>query len=158
MIIVLKDGDFSTPAAKYQVTSSTETKALESWVGFLCRFETASNINECQMMRNRLPSAMELDEDTFQEVMNAQHEPLVVIAATPKDDMTTNAQKMRDIAMQWRDAKGESGIVFTWMDIDRWASWLKGMYGISSDDLPHVVVANHAVSLLYLQNICFLTF
>ena len=101
-----------------------------------------------QMTKNRLPSAMELNEDSFQEVMNAPHEPLVVIVATPRGELATNAQKVKDIARQWRDSKGDSAVVFTWMDMDRWASWLKGMYAIPSDESSHIIVADHAVSVI----------
>lgn len=99
------------------------------------------------MRKNRLPYALELDDDSFQEVMNAQHEPLVVLVATPNQDMTANAQKVKDIARQWKNSKGDAGVVFAWMDTDRWASWLKNMYGVPSDGLTHVVIADHAVSL-----------
>ena len=98
-----------------------------------------------QLVRNRLPTAVELEADNFQEVMNAAHKPLVVLAATAAADKATTAETMRGLAKQWRDAKEHAPVVFTWMDADKWGSWLKSMYGIKAGEMPRAVVANHTV-------------
>ena len=91
---------------------------------------------------NRLPTTMELDSDTFQDVMNAYNKPLVLIAASPRDQMTETFEKVKDVARRWRANKGATNVVFTWMDSDKWTKWLKSMYGISGTG---VVVADHSV-------------
>ena len=74
--------------------------------------------------------------------MNAPHKPLVVIAATSQSDKEQTAKEVTEIARKWRDRKEQAPVVFTWMDADRWGSWLKSMYGISGTG---VVVADHSV-------------
>ena len=99
-----------------------------------------------QLLRNRLPGALELDSDNFQDVMNAPHKPLVVIAATTAGDRERTAKEVTDLARRWRDAKEQAPVVFTWMDADKWGTWLKSMYGITADQLPRPVVTSHSVS------------
>ncbi|CCL99003.1 uncharacterized protein FIBRA_01011 [Fibroporia radiculosa] len=132
VILALKDHD-DIPAAVYRIThSADENSALSSW-----------------LLRNRLPSSMELDADNFQEVMNAPHKPLVVLIATPKDQMGVVSSAVQKIARQWKDTKGDGAISFVWMDGEKWGKWLKSMYGIKADSLPRIVVANHARLVYY---------
>ena len=78
--------------------------------------------------------------------MNAPHKPLVVIAATTGNDKVTVAKAMTDLARQWRDAKEQASVVFTWMDAEKWGTWLKSMYGLKAGSLPRAIVADHSVS------------
>ena len=78
--------------------------------------------------------------------MNAPHKPLVVIAATSQSDKEQTAKEVTEIARKWRDRKEQAPVVFTWMDADRWGSWLKSMYGLKADSGPRAIVANHSVS------------
>ena len=78
--------------------------------------------------------------------MNAQHKPLVVLVAAPRASLREVADRVRAIGQQWKDSKAPGNVVFTWMDADKWAKWLHGMYGIKAQQDPSVVVANHAVS------------
>jgi thioredoxin domain-containing protein 5 len=100
---------------------------------------------------------MELNQESFQSVMNAPHKPLVVIVATFKENEGTVREKLWEIGLSWRakadDMKSERGssrgVVFTWMDRERWGSWLKGMYGIKEShgvDGVVTVVADHEVT------------
>ena len=82
---------------------------------------------------------------SFQEVMNAKHKPLVVIATAPKARLGEVSVHVKDIAKQWKDKKATGDVVFTWMDGDKWSSWLKSMYGIKAGEMPRAVVANHTV-------------
>ena len=59
--------------------------------------------------------------------------------------MTETFEKVKDIARRWRANKGATNVVFTWMDADKWGSWLKSMYGIKAGEMPRAVVANHTV-------------
>lgn len=110
-----------------------------------------------KLLRNRLPTATELDSDTFQDVMNAAHKPLVVIVAAPPSASVQVAQKVGDIAQRWKDSKTRGDVVFTWMDADKWGSWLKSMYGIKSraDGSLQVIVADHSVRFFF--HPCYMT-
>jgi len=72
--------------------------------------------------------------------MNAQHGPLVVIAATSSHNKKKIASKLRDFAKKWRVRTGGTGvthgkdIVFSYMDGERWKEWLKTMYGINGSE------------------------
>jgi hypothetical protein len=105
--------------------------------------------------RNRLPSALKLDSDTFQPVMNPKHisAPLVVIAVVSERNRQNVISAIKPIGKQWREGEkyGKRDVVFAWMDGERWSSWLKSMYGIvdaGKAETPSVVIADHAVSVL----------
>lgn len=101
---------------------------------------------------------VELTQDTFQQVMNAPQEPLVVIAAVTKENKDKVKERFREISKKWRIRTSGSGItherdvVFTWMDAERWSDWMKSMYRISKGGEHHetldevrVVIADHKV-------------
>lgn len=104
---------------------------------------------------------MELTQDTFQKVMNAPQEPLVVIAAVTQGHKSRVEERFRDIGKKWRIRTSGTGVihgrevVFTLMDMEKWADWMKSMYGItkatggsgSLDDVP-VVISDHKVGQL----------
>ncbi|KAL1939613.1 hypothetical protein VTO73DRAFT_9646 [Trametes versicolor] len=129
-IVALKDHDPNVPATVYEipkpVSTADERQALVDW-----------------LLRNRLPTALELDSDNFQDVMNAPHKPLVVLVATAQRDLKQTAKDVGELARKWRDARGRAPVVFAWMDADKWGKWLKSMYGIKAGGLPRAVVANH---------------
>ena len=105
---------------------------------------------------------MELTQDTFQKVMNAPQEPLVVIAAVTQGHKNKVEERFMALAKKWRIRTSGTGmahgreVVFTWMDMDKWGDWMKSMYGITKtadesgtlDDVP-VVIADHRVSHSY---------
>ncbi|KAF8217811.1 hypothetical protein K438DRAFT_1795686 [Mycena galopus ATCC 62051] len=112
------------------------------------------------LMANRLPTSLELMQDTFQSVMNAPHAPLVVIAAVGPDTQEKVAKRFRDIAHKWRLRTSGTGIVagrsvvFTWMDVNKWESWMKSMYGLrksrgSEIEDVGVIIADHQVLKYY---------
>jgi thioredoxin domain-containing protein 5 len=101
------------------------------------------------LLANRIPTTVELSQETFQLVMNAPHRPLVVIAAVTKDTKEKVAEKMKEIGLKWRVSKlkkGNRDVVFTWMDADKWEKWLKNMYGVKVTVQPTVIIADHGVS------------
>ncbi|KAJ6454695.1 protein disulfide isomerase [Mycena sanguinolenta] len=112
------------------------------------------------LMANRLPTSLELMQDTFQSVMNAPHAPLVVIAAVGPDTREKVAERFRTIALKWRVHTGGTGVVggrsvvFTWMDAEKWESWMKSMYGLRKargtdvEDVG-VIIADHQVLKYY---------
>jgi len=125
-ILAFKDNDSKEPTS---VFSSSSSDTLSTW-----------------LFANRLPTSLELSRDVFQQVMNAPHNPLVVIAATPNDVQNDVSSKLDDIAKKWRLRKsyvGKQDVVFTWMDADQWGKWMKSMYGVKVKEQPKVVVADH---------------
>jgi thioredoxin domain-containing protein 5 len=114
-----------------------------------------SRVAESCPDRNRLPSALQLDSDTFQSVMNPKHisAPLVVIAPVSERNRQNVISATKLIGKQWRESgkAGQRDVVFTWMDGERWSSWLKSMYGVvdaGRAETPSVVIADHAVGVV----------
>lgn len=142
-IIVIKDHDATLPSSMFHGSTAVTQDKLRSW-----------------LLAHRLPTMLELTQDTFQTVMNAPQSPLVVIAASHKDQSTKIRDRFRDLAKKWRVKTDGSGIVhgrevvFTWMDVDEWGKWLQSMYGIHlNDDERHrqdledvkVIITDHSV-------------
>ncbi|KAH8999546.1 thioredoxin-domain-containing protein [Lactarius akahatsu] len=142
-LIALKDGDTSA-AAQLLFSSQTSARELDKW-----------------LQAHRWPSALELGEGSFQEVMNAESKPLVVLVSVTdsgaeRDRIVTTVRKL---ATQWRKtgavqytpahSSEARQVVFTWMDQGRWANWLKSMYGINSP--ARVVITDHSRLVYYDQ-------
>jgi thioredoxin domain-containing protein 5 len=130
-LLAFKDFDALSATAVYH-DQFAEKDAISKW-----------------LLDNRIPTTVELSQDTFQLVMNAPHKPLVVIAAVNKGTREKVAEKMKEIGKKWRVRKlnkGNRDVVFTWMDADKWASWLKNMYGAKATEEPAVIIADHDVS------------
>ena len=136
-LTALKDGDASA-AALLQFNAQTSVEEISKW-----------------LQTHRLPLAMELSEGSFQEVMNAESKPLVVLVSvtTPGIERDQTVETVRRLATQWRrtgaaqytPGQGARQVVFVWMDQERWTSWLKSMYGIKGP--TQVVIVDHSVSL-----------
>jgi hypothetical protein len=136
-LIALKDGDASA-AAHLQFNAQTSVEELSKW-----------------LQTHRLPLAMELGEGSFQEVMNAEGKPLVVLVSVTTSGIERDqaVETVRSLAAQWRrtgatqytPAQGARQVVFVWMDQERWASWLKSMYGVKEP--TQVVIVDHSVRL-----------
>lgn len=117
-------------------SSSASQKQVEDW-----------------LIRNRLPTVLALTQETFQDVMNAPHAPLVVLAAVPPTQTERAKEVLEGVARAYRQragAAGEKDVVFTYMDSEKWASWMKSMYGIRAANGPAVVIADHKVRPSYL--------
>ncbi|CAL1709319.1 unnamed protein product [Somion occarium] len=113
-LLALKDNDSGVPVTIYEFhwsTAADDKEILRHW-----------------LLSNRLPISMELDSDTFQEVMNAPNKPLVVIAATSEANLPEIIERLKDVAKRWRANKGATNVVFTWMNSDKWTKWLKIYY------------------------------
>lgn len=139
-ILALKDHDARQPTSTfYPSLSHPERDALREW-----------------FFANRFPTSLELSRDVFQDVMNAPHQPLVVIVSTPPGARDSVTEKLNDIGKKWRlkmnqgqHGGGRRDVVFTWMDTDQWGKWMKNMYGIKVAGEPEVVVADHQRLLYY---------
>ena len=100
------------------------------------------------MKLNRLPTSLELGDGTFQEVMKSSSKPLVVIVSVPATggDHEFLVNEMKSLATKWRKSDHSvmtRPVVFTWMDQERWAKWMKSMYGVKSSG--QVIIADHQV-------------
>lgn len=136
-LIALKDGDTSA-AAQLWFSAQTSVEDLSKW-----------------LQTHRLPLAMEISEGSFQEVMNAESRPLVVLVSVTASGVERDqiVGTVRGLAAQWRRTSatqytptpGARQVVFAWMDQERWTSWLKSMYGIKGP--AQVVIVDHSVSL-----------
>jgi len=138
-LLVFKDGDAENPAGQWHLKASHNANDVKLW-----------------LLRNRLPSVLQLDSDTFQPVMNPKHisAPLVVIVVVSEKNRQTVIPALRSIEKQWREGEkvGQREIVFTWMDGERWSKWLKSMYGVvetGTAETPSVIVADHANLVYY---------
>ncbi|KZP14103.1 thioredoxin-domain-containing protein [Athelia psychrophila] len=129
VILAFKDHDSSAPTANYY-NPNIDKAGLSRW-----------------LQANRISTSVELTVDTFQQVMNAPNKPLVVIVPVTKATEKDVSQKVRDIGLKWKAKqtnKGSREVVFAWMDAERWAKWMKTMYGIRASEEPTVVVSDHS--------------
>ena len=136
-LIALKDGNASA-AAHLRFDAQTSVEELSKW-----------------LQAHRLPLAMELSEGSFQEVMNAESKPLVVLVSVTTSGIERDqiVETVHSLAAQWRrtgatqytPAQRARQVVFVWMDQERWASWLKSMYGVKGP--TQVVIVDHSVCL-----------
>jgi len=140
-LIALKDGDTSA-AAQLLFSSQTSAQEFDNW-----------------LQANRWPSALELGEGSFQEVMNAESKPLVVLVSFTDSGAERDSiiASVRKLAIQWRKTGavthapdyGARQVLFTWMDQGRWAKWLKSMYGINGP--AQVIITDHSRLAYYDQ-------
>jgi len=100
-------------------------------------------------MKNRFPRVSPLTTDNFIAIMKNPTRPFVVLAALSTDDSTLEGHiaLLKNAAKKWEEKEGsdewDRGVVFVWMDADKWGSWLKSQYGIKKAHLPSIVVADH---------------
>ncbi|PWN49566.1 thioredoxin-like protein [Violaceomyces palustris] len=123
----------------------------------LSRQEKVKNI-QTWISRNRYPTLTEVNGASFQDVINNETGNLVVLAAL--SDLhhggvsTTDSgigarlrdeelRKIREIAAfskTFHDAEIAEGLVWAWIDADRWASALKKLYNQKPKDFPALIL------------------
>ena len=135
VLLAIKDHNPNKYTSYISLAGSQEQEVLTKW-----------------LLSNRVPTALELTQDTFQGVMNAPHHPLVVLVAVPERSKDSYGEKVLQLGRLWREDSAyrhlQEKVVFTWMDANRWNSWLKSMYGIKETALPAVIIADHQVRTL----------
>ncbi|KAL0575530.1 hypothetical protein V5O48_006453 [Marasmius crinis-equi] len=153
-IVALKDHDSTTPSSIFfsslrdtDLTIPSNRDPVSKW-----------------LVANRLPTTVELTQDTFQSIMNAPGKPLVVIAAITEENAQSVKGKVAELGRKWRaktggngiakGTRGERPIVFATMDAERWKDWMKSMYGVRpkhTQDLEDidVFVADHKELIYY---------
>lgn len=148
VLLAIKDAVPGTYTSIFQFPASSASDAdkdlLSSW-----------------LLSNRLPTFLELNQDNFQLVMNAPQQPLVVLVAANPSQVPEVSALVSDSANGWRGriqrAMNGNGdmpsrdVIFTWMDAERWATWMKSMYGIKSSYVPAVVITDHQVKIVILS-------
>ncbi|KAI0061344.1 thioredoxin-like protein [Artomyces pyxidatus] len=139
IVIAVKDHEPNFPAAMLSLTAQTDKDSLGDW-----------------LIANRLPTSMELTDGSFHEVMNSPSKPLVVLVAVPREGSRERdrlVKEITEIGRLWLHAHANATaheqrpVVFTWMDFDRWGSWLDSMYGIKAPG--QVIVADHGNLIYY---------
>jgi len=138
-MLAFKDHDSDNPASHLHGFPTTPVETMRTW-----------------LMSHRTPSFVELSSGSFQSIMNAPQEPLVLIAAVTEKVRDQAMVALKTLATEWKLKTGGSGelngkqVIFTYMDAEKWEKWLKSMYGIKKhhdDDLADVkvVIADHKV-------------
>jgi len=126
-----------SPFEKLPISSSSSIEIISNW-----------------LMANALPPSIQLEAENFAKVMGQSPAPtnapkrLVVLTALDSHDSRT-ITKVKDIAHTWHREHSHSPIqiMFTWMDKEKWADWLKSVYGVKKQDHPVVVIVDHGVCL-----------
>jgi len=143
--LAFRDHDSDKPASHLHGFPTTSIEAMKTW-----------------LMNHRIPSLIELSSGSFQSVMNAPQEPLVLVAAVTDKLRSQAKASLEKLAKEWKLKTGGSGelngkqVIFAYMDAEKWEKWLKSMYGIKThhneDDLDEikVVIADHKVGSLFL--------
>ena len=152
--IALKDHDVQTASSVF--LSSHLSPGTGTGEASLVRQIGASHGELSTWLRtHRLPTSLELSRDTFQDVMTAPEEPLIIIAAAPQNLNRKVQKRLGDLVAIWRartsgtgratsnapgamlgkglrvkNERTEREVVFTWMDAEKWKDWMKSMYGI----------------------------
>ena len=121
-LLCIKDHQARTPIAS--LTFSAENALTQANVS---RF----------IEENKLPTVVQLDAGNFKEVMKNTRGSIVVLAGQTTSDerkLKDNVAVLRDVATAWRKGgrKFEQGVIFAWMDGNKWGKWLKQNYGCVS--------------------------
>ncbi|KIL63362.1 hypothetical protein M378DRAFT_164675 [Amanita muscaria Koide BX008] len=159
-LVALKDHNIHSASS---VFLSTTLKDDPSFKATLSSIRDPNSQVSVWLRTHRLPTTVELTQDSFQMVMNAPEEPLVVIAGVNGRLKARVEERMGDLAAKWRVRTGGSGrakfsfggrgiwglrgdgervkkemdereVVFTWMDAEKWKDWLSSMYGMKVVD------------------------
>lgn len=103
------------------------------------------------LQENKLPTVVHLDSGNFKDVMrNDRGSTVVLVGLRTKDrkegELEVEKERLRQIATAWRKGgrRFENGVIFAWMDGDRWGKWLNQNYGSvpsSFLDLGHLLSA-----------------
>lgn len=107
------------------------------------------------LISHSLPSSTQLDADNFAKIMGSPSSSsrsisrLTVIAAINSQDVES-VEQLQKIAKSWfqQNKSLDGKVAFTWMDRQKWDSWLKSTYGIKSGSGVAVILADHSVSSL----------
>lgn len=88
------------------------------------------------LQENKLPTVVQLGSDNFKDVMRNERGSIVVLVGLETKGRKTGElekekEKLKEVATAWRKGgrKFESGVIFAWMDGDRWGKWLNQNYG-----------------------------
>ncbi|KAF8590271.1 thioredoxin-like protein [Ramaria rubella] len=109
------------------------------------------------LLKHALPTSAELSAENFQRIMGPSPAPkgspnrLVVLGAIDLNNLA-HIDIFKQTAQTWHrgeGAKGDGQIMFAWMDKEKWASWLKSVYGVTKGPEPAVVIVDHGHLLYY---------
>jgi hypothetical protein len=88
------------------------------------------------LQENKLPTVVYLDSGNFKDVMRNERGSTVVLVGLRTEGREEGAlekekERLRQVATAWRKGgrKFTNGVIFAWMDGDRWGKWLNQNYG-----------------------------
>lgn len=123
------------------------------------------------LQENRYPTVEELSSENFQGVMRGQNRPgagaapataagaqggpIVVLAAIDQADRARGRKWAEEMllgcAQTWKARTekvrgGGAPVRFVWMNVHLWGDWLKKTYGVTTSEVPRIIIADHTVS------------
>ncbi|CDZ98780.1 Thioredoxin/protein disulfide isomerase [Phaffia rhodozyma] len=135
VLLCFKDHDSTTPIATFSFAETTDESAEQDVSAFL--------------RLHKLPIVVKVDSHNFKEVMRSDQGSAVVLAGLRtkgrKDgELETEIEQFTRVARAWRKGgrRFEQGVIFAWMDGDKWENWLKSNYGMKRSKMPEVRVTN----------------
>ncbi|KAF8719074.1 hypothetical protein AX14_011491 [Amanita brunnescens Koide BX004] len=153
-LIALKDHDTETASSIFLPTHISPDIGTDD-ISLLRHIRAPHNELSTWLRTHRLPTSLQLSQDTFQDVMAAPEEPLIIIAAAPQNLDDKVQKKLGDLVAMWRSRTSGTGratssasgarlgkglrvkkelkereVVLTWMDAEKWKDWIKSMYEI----------------------------
>ena len=116
---------------------------------------TSSSVEQTSdwLMTQSLPTSTELDAENFSKIMGPSPtrpgfpSRLVVLGAIDTQNLA-HVNVIKQAATSWHRGDPPSDnrqVVFVWMDKEKWASWLKSVYGVKKGPDPAMVIADHGV-------------
>jgi len=109
------------------------------------------------LITHSLPTSTGLSAENFQRVMGPSpsvpglQSRLVVLAAINPENLA-HIDLVKEVARVWHrgaHANDDRQVVFAWMDKEKWASWLKSVYGLKKGSEPAVVIVDHGRLMYY---------
>lgn len=136
-MVVLKD-DLQKNYPSTSIDSFSNHKDIKEWI---------------QLEKYPLVPAM--DSENYEDILGGDR--LVVLGVfNPSEEAQFIKVKtsLKNIAkLYYRQIKKRGGsedgrsVIFTWLDGTRWGDYVNGVYGLTKDDVPTVLIADSVVSL-----------
>jgi hypothetical protein len=130
-------------------TPSQTFKELKPQASMMITRQTSRSDIHAFLDRNKFGLVTELDSENFQGVMNAKVDGRqVVLLATTSETKGSDVNLLRAAEARWSSSaasKDVSDVLWVHMDGEKWASWMKSMYGLKKASMPSFVISIHSV-------------
>ena len=117
-------------------------------------FSNRENIKEW-IQSEKYPLVPAMDSQNYEDILGGNR--LVVLGVfRPLEgpQFTKSKNRLKDVARSYyQQIKEKNGsedgksVIFAWLDGTRWSDYIYGVYGLSKNDLPTVLIADPEVSL-----------